>query len=164
MRRSKEEGIALFTTIILALLSFIVIITVMYITTTGIKISGAVTRYTTALEAAKGGTEDVLHDIKAVLVGSTLIGAWRNNTSVNKLEQEYSTTPPTTPQSVITNYDWKKEYGDYEVYGLIVSTHIVNLGVGKLRYYYNFEIVAINKNNPTAEKAWLSVFYQLDKS
>ena len=163
MKRNKQEGIALFTTIILALLSFIVIFTIMHITTTAIKISGAVTRYTSALEAAKGGTEDIIHDIKAVLVGSTLIGAWRTG-SLSKIDHEYSTSPPTTPKTVIENYDWKKSYGNYEVYGFITSTHVVDLGLGKTRYYYNLEVVAINKNNPKAEKAWLSVLYQLDKT
>ncbi len=159
--KNKQEGIALFTTLILALLSLIIIFAIMYITTVGIRLSGAVVRYTTALEAAKGGAEDILHDIKAVLVGSTLIGAWKPG-STSKLDSEFSTSPPTTPEDVINNYDWHKEYGDYDVYGFIVSTHKKVLGVGKLRYFYDFEIVAINTTSK--EKAWLSVFYQLDKS
>ena len=159
--KNKEKGIALFTTLILALLVLIIISTIYIITTAGIRSSGTVARYTKALEAAKAGTEDILHDIKSVLKNSTLIGAWKPN-SLPKLKSEFFTSFPTTPEEVINNYDWHKKYDNYDVYGLLVFTHKNVLGLGKTRYFYHFEIVCIN--NTSKEKVWFSVLYQLDKT
>lgn len=163
----NEEGMALYTTLILAILCLVTALAVMYVSMTAHRVSGAVLRYTSALEAAKGASEEVLHDIERVLQNNTLTGAWRPGTK-QKLTNEYSTADvPSTPADVISSYDWKKTYGDYDAYATLVFTHkdkVPNpldpsdtLDV----YFYGFQIVAVNKNNPEAEKAWLTVVYRL---
>ncbi len=56
----KEKGIALITTLLLGLVAVVFIAVLLYILTTGTRISGIEKRYSVALEAAKGASEYVI--------------------------------------------------------------------------------------------------------
>ena len=60
--RSKD-GIALVTALMLTLISMTIVMALMYMITQGIKVSGQLKRYKTALDASYGGTEIYTKDI-----------------------------------------------------------------------------------------------------
>jgi|GEM_PF-1438078 len=165
-KKNNEEGIALITSLMLAFVVLVMIAAILVITLTGIRTSAAIKRYTNALEAAKGATEDVLHDILAYLSNSTLTGTWKS-TSTDKIENSWSTAYPTSYKDIVNYYDWRKAYGNYDVYAMITNTYkkkvFTSTGTFKMKYYYTIEIVSVNRNSPDQEKAWLSVFYQVSE-
>ncbi|WP_293447495.1 hypothetical protein [Persephonella sp.] len=59
----NEKGIALLTTLILGLVAVVFISVLLYILSTGTRMSGMIGRYTTSLEAAKGGADLVITKI-----------------------------------------------------------------------------------------------------
>jgi len=59
----NEKGIALLTTLVLGLVAVVFIGALLYILSTGTRMSGIVARYTTSLEAAKGGADLVITKI-----------------------------------------------------------------------------------------------------
>jgi len=154
-KRKNEEGIALITSIILSFIVLVMIGAILVITLTGIRTSAAIKRYTNALEAAKGASEDILNDIIVYLSNPTLIGNWKN-TSTYKITNDWNAPLPRSYKDVVDYYDWKKEYGSYNVYAVITNTKKLSD-----QYYYTIEIVSVNVNSPDQEKAWLSVFYQV---
>ena len=56
----KERGIALVTTLVLGLIAVVLIGILLYVLTTGTRISGVEKRYSVALEAAKGASEYII--------------------------------------------------------------------------------------------------------
>ncbi len=61
--QNNEKGMALITTLVLGLIALVFIGALLYILTTGTRISGTEKRYSTALEAAKGGAQFVINEI-----------------------------------------------------------------------------------------------------
>lgn len=59
----NEKGIALVTALMLTLISMTMILALLYMITSGIKVTGAQKRYKTSLDAAHGGAELVLKDV-----------------------------------------------------------------------------------------------------
>ncbi len=58
-----DRGIALVTTLILGLIALVLVGALLYLLTTGTKISGIQKRYSTALEAARGAAEYIISNI-----------------------------------------------------------------------------------------------------
>ena len=59
----SENGIALVTALILMLISLGVIMSLMYVITSSIRLSGTSKRYKNALQASKGGMELITKDL-----------------------------------------------------------------------------------------------------
>jgi len=66
-----ERGIALITTLLLGLVAVVLIGVLLYVLTTGTRISGVEKRYSIALEAAKGASEYI---IQLILSGNLTCG------------------------------------------------------------------------------------------
>ncbi len=60
----EEKGIALVTTLMYMVLAFALVMTLMLLVTQGTRLSGVEQRYTTSLEAAKGGTDFLINMIR----------------------------------------------------------------------------------------------------
>ena len=168
---NSQKGMALVTTLLLSLIGLGLVLVVFNLVITGTRTSGTIKRYTTALEAAKGGAEDFINSLSTtsfnvnpsdpnwynghnckvdrdtdnwtVICGVSMCGS--NNTNC---------TSHSKPQDIINNYDWKKDYGDYSVYVKIVDVK------GTADGYYLYTIDIISKNNNTSEQAWISIVYQ----
>ncbi len=78
----SERGIALITTLLLGLIALVLVGTLLYVLTTGTKISGIEKRYSVALEAAKGAAEYV---ITSLLSGNLTCGGGGSCSSTNNL-------------------------------------------------------------------------------
>jgi len=61
-KKQDERGIALITSLILSLIAIVLASAIMILVVSSTKQSGIVKRYTSALEAAKGGVEEFLID------------------------------------------------------------------------------------------------------
>lgn len=165
--KQDEKGIALVTSLILSLIAVVLASAIMMLVVSSTKQSGTVKRYTSALEAAKGGVEEFLIDVK----NSTWSSASDNwiDEHTCKLKRDSSTWPiacsfcsnsmekcisHSNPSDIINNPDWQKTYGSYTVYAKIVDTKGYIDG-----FLYNIEVVGTN--NSTNEKAWINVLYQI---
>src|ERR1700674_2329958 len=75
----NEKGIVLVTTLMLTLIILVVITALLYMMTTGTKISGAQKRYLTALDASYGGAEIVAKDIIPLILRNYSSGSSLSN-------------------------------------------------------------------------------------
>jgi Tfp pilus assembly protein PilX len=158
-----EKGIALATTLILALVCLTLIAGVVTMLNIGTRISGIKARYTSSLEAAKGGIEDFLQtipfshkglptdtDYKCKLQQDT--SNW-NVTCLHHCSDAYCTSH-SSPRDIIDFSDWSNVYGNYTVYCKIVDAK----GTSEGDWFYTIEAVAIGNN--TSEIAWFTVVYK----
>lgn len=164
----KQEGFILINTIILSLVALIMLLGLSLLIYYGSKLSGIEKRYTSALEAAKGGTLECLTALKDCFNNWTISNSF-NCTISNPFKCRRSTdtwtaftstslsdlTSHASPQDIINFPDWQKDYGSYKVYCKIIDTRGYTNG-----YFYAVEVVAqkIGGN----ETAWLSVGYRLE--
>ncbi len=158
-----ERGIALITSLILSLICLSLIAGLMMLVTVGTKISGIKIRYTSALEAAKGGIEDFLQDIpfdhKGTLTDTDYkcklqqdTGNW--DTVCANYCSGSACTSHSSPADIISSCDWSNTYGNYTVYCKIIDTKGTSTG----DWFYTIEIVA--RNNTTLESAWYTIVYK----
>ena len=75
---TNKKGIALVTALMLTLISLTIILYLMYMVTSGVKLSGANKRYKTALEASYGMTDLVTKEIMPTLFTSTISSGLTN--------------------------------------------------------------------------------------
>ena len=69
---ANQKGIALVTSLMLTLISLTIIMYLLYMVTSGVKLSGANKRYKTALEASYGATDLVIKEIMPALFNKTI--------------------------------------------------------------------------------------------
>ncbi len=163
MTVKNEKGIALATTLILALVCLALIAGIMILLNTGTKMSGIKGRYTSSLEAAKGGIEDFLQSIPFDHKGLSTDSDYKC-----KLQQDTSNwsitcknhcsgancTSHSSPKDIINFPDWSNAYGNYTVYCKIVDAK----GTSEGDWFYTIEAVATGNNSP--EIAWITVVYK----
>lgn len=158
-----EKGIALATTLILALVCLMLIAGVMTMIRMGTKISGIKGRYTTSLETAKGGIEDFLQNIPFSHKG--IVGDADYKCKLQQDTNNWSTTCANyrsveeckshkNPSDIINLADWSNTYGNYTVYCKIVDAK----GTADGDWFYTIEAVA--KGNNTPELAWYTIVYK----
>lgn len=84
---ANQKGIALVTSLMLTLISLTIIMYLLYMITSGVKLSGANKRYKTALEASYGATDLVIKEIMPALFIKTIAEGTSdpNTTSFNGL-------------------------------------------------------------------------------
>jgi len=168
---SSERGIALITTLLLNLVCLLLVAGVTQIVVTGTKMSGTVKRYTSALEAAKGGIEDFvssLLDTDFNVAPSDSRWVSGHNCKVNRDTDNWlvvcgedicgsdnsKCTSHAQPEDIIDYTDWVGTYGQYTVYVKIVDVK------GTIDGYYLYTIETVAKKNANFEKAWVTVFYR----
>ena len=78
---ANKKGIALITALMLTLISLTIVMYLMYMISSGVKMSGANKRYKTAQEAAYGSTEIVLKDVIPIMFNNMTSSGWspKNN-------------------------------------------------------------------------------------
>jgi len=69
---ANQKGIALVTSLMLTLISLTIIMYLLYMVTSGVKLSGANKRYKTALEASYGATDLVIKEIIPAIFSKTI--------------------------------------------------------------------------------------------
>ncbi|OAQ20719.1 hypothetical protein [Thermosulfurimonas dismutans] len=152
---NKKEGFILINTIIISLVALIMLLGLTYLIFYGTRMSGISKRYTSALEAAKGGTLECLTALK----NCTIINSFKCEHSTNTWSAYVSDTTNATshssPEDIIQHADWQKDYGNYRVSCKIVDTRGYTNG-----YFYAVEVVGEKIGGE--ERAWLSVGYRLE--
>ena len=168
---NSQKGMALVTTLLLSLIGLGLALVVFNLVIIGIRTSGTIKRYTTALEAAKGGAEDFISSLSTTSFNITPSDPnWYNghNCKVDRDTDNWTVvcgvsmcdsdnskcTSHAKPEDIINNYDWKKDYGDYRVYVKIINVK------GTADGYYLYTIDILSKKNNTSEQAWMSIVYQ----
>ncbi len=151
------------TTLILTLVCLALISGVMTLLNISIKLSGMKVRYTSSIEAAKGGIEDFLENITFEHKGSS------NDTDYKcKLQQDTTNwgttcinycdstncTSHSNPRDIIDYKDWSNTYGNYTVYCKIVDVR----GTSGGDWFYTIESVAIRNNG--SELGWYTIVYR----
>ncbi len=138
---SAEKGIALVMVMILAMISLAIMAALVYMITASTQVSGIMKRYTTSIEAGKGGAAVMFQAIAAGgdpgYIGTTLGGAISNNAcfsaKLNNATSDWSTvagsscsdTSMTITPGTTTSYDMNFNLGTiptYTVYAKIVDT------------------------------------------
>lgn len=184
----NEKGVALMMVLVISAVVLVVTTAMLYMLTTGTKISAIKKRHETALEAAMG-----CEAMMRALIGQrgeldTLEGLNMTVTSTDcmdlKLEKEKSEWESSCDSSYIidqdddTTYDIRADLGSHMCYAKITHTGEGNSGkdtasflgskgvedddaassVVHYEFDYSIELMAVNKSN-TNEKAKLSLLY-----
>jgi Flp pilus assembly pilin Flp len=168
---NNKKGIALITTLLLALISLALIATLMNLVLSGTKMSGIMKTYTSTVEAAKGGVEKFISDMGPYVYGK---GKSTDTTSICKIQQDtanwgvickgymkdkgYSVEQLSSHSSIndiVKYYDDKLNLGNYSVYVKIVDTR----GASN-NWFYTIETVAVSNNKK--QKAWYTVVIRTD--
>lgn len=89
----NEDGIALVTSLMLTLITLAIIVSLLYMVTSGIQRSGANKRYKSALEASYGGANIVMKDLIPLIFQNY---SAPSTTFTNAIEGAYNTGTPTT--------------------------------------------------------------------
>lgn len=173
-QRSNQDGIALVTALILALITMAIAIAAIYMVLQSTEVSGLKKRYTTALGASKGATEasallislsgDIPLDMTAI---TTISNPACFNTKLTNRKASWGTC--NTGETVTSSsYDMRFDFGNYSAYGKIVDTIPGNTLVGEslevkgvasgqagyiknptvVPYMYRLEVRSENNNNP----------------
>lgn len=80
-----ERGIALVTALMLTMLSLAMVLSLLYVMSSGIKTAGSIKRYRTAVEAAYGGTEMITKDMLPYILQNSV-----SSTLISNLQSNYS--------------------------------------------------------------------------
>ncbi|MDA8388926.1 MAG: hypothetical protein M0Z58_09740 [Nitrospiraceae bacterium] len=131
---NDESGMTLVIVIVLAAVALIIMSGLIYMATSGTEVSGMGKRYSTALEAAVGGTDAArglidsrdANNFKLPAVQATFSNALCTNTKLLKPTSEWTTNgcPANSYSWTIGagNYDMSLSLGNYTVYAKIVDT------------------------------------------
>ncbi len=153
-----KDGIALITALILSLIVVVFAAAIFALVLTSTKHSGNIKRYTSSLEAAKGGMEDFISTLKSSSWTTTSDPNWISGHTC-KLKRDTDKWPSvcnfcstlsnctsnSNPSDIINYADWLNTYGSYVVYAKIIDCKGFSDG-----FLYNFEIVSVG--NSTNEK------------
>jgi hypothetical protein len=180
----NEKGVALVIVLLLAVVALIVTAGLLHMLARGGFISGQHKRYSTAVEAARGGLEatvQVVADrgidtmgLTNVALGANLGTKLENPTGAWGGADDTSTIDPSDD----TTYDLRFDLGGYRIHSKIVDTvdgnsaadmgllksGVVNTGAGEVTvmnipFLYTIEELAQSTTNPS-ERAKISVLYQ----
>lgn len=181
----NEKGVVLVLVLLLSMVALITTAGLLHMLARSGFVSGQQKRYSTAVEAAKGGVEatiQVVVDNGAATIPLTnlVLGADLNTKLANPTGSwgmgvdNASTINPT----VITSYDIRFDLGNYRIYSKIIDTvvgnsgeetgllkaGVVNTGSGEVTvmnvpYLYTIEELTETPGN-ASERAKLSVLYQ----
>ena len=168
----NKKGIALITTLLLSLIALALIATLMNLVLSGAKMSGEIKTYTSALEAAKGGVEVYMNNMRNFVYRkgrSSDTGVWCKvqqdtaNWDVScagymgaKGYTESQLSSHSSIDDIINYYDMRLDFGNYLVYGKMIDTRGASSN-----WFYTIETVSIPKNN-TKQKAWYTVIVKTD--
>jgi len=144
VKMKSEKGIALLTTLILGLVALTFIGALLYMLSTGTKMSGIEKRYTTALDAAKGGAELVITKIENDNIrcgGGTCTPCPVSLNNNCKLDLQISTLGGYTIESYLRGED-SAIYGgtQYKIYAILVIANNPNTNENaKVEFVYRIE-------------------------
>ncbi len=141
--KNNEKGIALVTTLVLGLVALVFIGALLYLLTSGTKISGTEKRYYTALEAAKGGAE---------LIISNLL---QNGEPTCNGGSTCSSCPPTGYTNDCRIDLSPSTLGDYTLRAYLLRRE--NSGIDRI---FTIRVIA-EKNNSSNEKAEIEFVYKV---
>ncbi len=162
-----ERGIALVSALVLTLLALVLVGIVMKMVLTGTYFSGSLKNYTSSLASTKGGVEDFVFSLKNSSWVQANDTSWLSGHSC-KLQRDTSLwstacsslcnplsncTSDTSPDDIVDNADWKKDYGGYTVYAKIVDCKAVSDG-----FISTIDLVGRSSSSP--EVAWLTIVYE----
>jgi hypothetical protein len=181
---ANEKGVVLVFVLLLSLVAIITTAGLLHMLARSGYVSGQQKRYTTALEAAKGGLEattQVVEDSGAATIPLTnlVLGADLNTKLTNPTGSwAGADSTSTIDPAVNTTYDIRFDLGNYRIYSKIVDTvvgntgldtgllknGVVNTGSGEVTvmnvpYLYTIEELTETPAN-ASERAKLSVLYQ----
>lgn len=146
---ANNEGMALMMVLVIAAVSLAVVSSMIAILLSGTKISGSQKRFTTALEAGKGGEaivfefigtrNDLRQQLKTAInfetgyTGTATIADSCIYDKLNNSTENWNDCPAVAAKTFIDpskkdTYDFKFALGDYAVYGKIVNTIEGNTG------------------------------------
>ena len=165
----SRRGIALITTLIVALIGLALISAVTHLIVTSSRTSGTVRRYTTALEAVKGGIEEFVEIVASSSWSSPPTDShWVSGhdcklrrdtihwtTVCSSICTEDSCTSHAKPDDIKDHADWINNYGSYNVYTKIIDCKGYADG-------WLFTIEAVAEQTSGNEEAWVSVLYQIE--
>ena len=157
-KAGNNKGIALITVMILSIIGLGLIVSMMNMIHIGTKISGAERRYTTALEAAKGGSEIIINMIQsgsyspeniagATAQSGTCIQTKMTNETSHWGSCSFTSDPTDHP-------DITASLGGYTVYIKIVDSKET-----KNYWFYTINCLAKKGN----EQAQVSFLYRIEK-
>ncbi len=151
----RQEGFVLVSTLIIALIALIMLLGLSYLIFYGTRLMGTAKRYSSALEAAKGGALECLQALQTCSISNTF--KCEHSTSVwNTYVADVTPyTSHSNPDDIISHPDWQKNYGSYTVYCKVVHTQTIING-----YLYGVEVVGRRQGGQ--ETAWISLGYRLD--
>lgn len=180
----NEKGVVLVFVLLLSVVALITTAGLLHMLARSGFISGQQKRYSTALEAGKGGVEAVLQVVvdrgsPTVPLGNLVLGPDLDT----KLEKPTGSwggadSSSSIDPTVVSSYDMRFDLGDYRIYSKIVDTvdgnsgedaglvktGVVNAGSGEITvmsipYLYTIEELTENSVN-ASERVKLSVLYQ----
>ncbi|WP_457643466.1 hypothetical protein [Persephonella sp.] len=140
----NERGMALLTTLILGFIALAFIGALLYMLTTGTKMSGTTGKYTTALDAAKGGADLVITKII--------------NSDV-KCGGNTCTPCPDTPTNECKIDLQINKLGNYDLEAYLIGVDTAVYG-GSNYYLYAVRVIATNPQNQ--EKAEVEFVYKIE--
>lgn len=180
----NEKGVALVVVLLLAVVGLIITACVLHMLARGGFLSGQHKRYSTAVEAARGGLEatvQVVADrggdtmgLDNVFLGGDLVTKLNNATGSWGTADNTSTINPLDSAT----YDLRFDVGEYRIHSKIIDTvvgnsaedtgllksGVVNTGSGEVTvmnvpFLYTIEELTQSRTNPS-ERATISVLYQ----
>lgn len=170
---NNERGIALITTLLLMVLGFAVVVILLQMVTQGTKISGVEQRYSTALEASKGGENVIIDTIlndgalnaDLVATGNILGNTFNADCFRQKITKATSLTPKVNwgacsdnnlTSDLTKDPDIMMNLNNYQVLIKIIDTRETGSA-----FIYTIKILSQVPNSP--EHSEISILYQLDK-
>ena len=161
--QGKESGLALIVTLLLGLIAAGFIGAMMYVLSSGTQISGMEARYTSALQAAKGGASFITQELSTYDLrctdgsSNTCWCTEMNSTSSGQLKCPVSTS---FDDSVNVELQDTEELGDYNLDANMVS-YVKNETINT--YIFTFDLTAEAKPTiGTDERSEIEFVYKLD--
>jgi len=178
---SNNKGVALFMALILGLVSVMFLSTLLYMISTGTRMSGLERTYSTAIEAVRGGSAIMCRVLDRGVSFSDF--TWldiRDQTCLeSKRDNETSSwncscpTPPTCPSGTTPTssdfegirccFDLHIDMIEYDVYLKVVNTKGPYIVGGKRRYIYTIHALAVSKQDEN-DKAWVTFVYKTEET
>ncbi len=176
---ASNKGVALFMALILGLVSVMFLSALLYMISTGTRMSGLERTYSTAVEAARGGADIVCRLLRRGgvdvqdLVNATWVSVSNEQCLSEKLETittywshcpSYGNCTPTDFDDfndIIDCSDVQTTAGAYNVYIKIVDTKSYINGNGDTCYIYTVHVLSRSNDDPN-DKAWITFLYRVE--
>jgi len=173
---ASNKGVALFMALILGLVSVMFLSALLYMISTGTRMSGLERTYSTAVEAARGGADIVCRLLRRGgvdvqdLVNAPWVTVRDQQCLSDKLENETSNWTNCTNgcedeyddlTDIRNCYDLRTTAGSYEVNVKIVDTKSYINAHGDTCYIYTIHALSISNDDPN-DKAWITFLYRVE--